>query len=214
MSRQFAVGRQYTARQLTACAALAPAALLLANPNGTGTNDRMDGYVAAIRSDGWRKNTALVAFDPKQQEFQEFCEHVYQQNPCSTSTLLTLRSVIGLCFIRPSGRRNQPRGRGSESKPRTRRRRLAPSNLIGKSMIPCQKCLRLRWLPSHVHPTKEPHWQGFIQHIQGCDKIHASATAMNWSQQYTMGICLGFELQEAPDSCERKSTCNQEGTLS
>jgi hypothetical protein len=73
MSRQY-----YATRELTRCAAPAPSAL--ANPNAIGTNSRMAGFVSAIRSEGRRKNTAL-AFDPKQQEYQEFCEHVYSMDP-------------------------------------------------------------------------------------------------------------------------------------
>jgi hypothetical protein len=50
--------------------------VMLANPNATAIGARMAGYVTAIRSEGRRKNTAL-AFDPKEQEYREFCDHVY-----------------------------------------------------------------------------------------------------------------------------------------
>jgi hypothetical protein len=78
----------------------------------------MAGYVNAIFSEGRRKNTAL-AFDPKQQEFQEFCEHVYSQDPYkyTIDSEKCYRFMFYTAFRekKPMGKKKRKRGNGDET---------------------------------------------------------------------------------------------------
>ena len=52
----------------------------LTNPNALAINNRLADFVTTKRITGRRTNTGL-AYDPKEREYNEFCEHVYPTDP-------------------------------------------------------------------------------------------------------------------------------------
>jgi Centromere DNA-binding protein complex CBF3 subunit, domain 2 len=65
---------------LSAGGAVAAGRPTFANPQQVGAVRRMQEFVTDTRALGRRKNTAK-AFDPKTKEYEEFCEHVYKDDP-------------------------------------------------------------------------------------------------------------------------------------
>jgi hypothetical protein len=95
-----------------------PTPVVLANPNASATGTRMADYVTAIRTEGRRKNTAL-AFDPKEKEYREFCEHVYP-NDVYTRYTITADKCYRFMFYtwfhdkKPTGRAKKKKKRRGE----------------------------------------------------------------------------------------------------
>jgi hypothetical protein len=158
------MSRQFTLPTATPGRCVAPSPATLANPNMVVTNGHMAGFVTAMRAEGKRKNTAL-AFGPKMQEFEEFCEYVYPQDPYkyTIDSEKCYRFMFYTAFME-----KKPTGKRKSKLEAARKMSRTMPNLIGKYTTRCQKhsnnerpilCLVLPRIPlERIRLTSTRHW--------------------------------------------------------